>query len=71
MIDPKIFLGYQTRVLPFNFMFFAMSNTPPIAEVENDLIHGILHNTPIRVLISLQVFGRLMQYLINCQNIYG
>jgi hypothetical protein len=30
-----------------------MSNTLWIAYMENDLTHGVLQNTPIRVLISL------------------
>ncbi len=27
--------------------------------MENDLAHGVLHNTPIKVLISLLIFDRL------------
>jgi hypothetical protein len=53
VIDPKTFLGYQTRVLQLNSIDLTMNNTLPISYMENDLAHGILQNTPIRVLISL------------------
>jgi hypothetical protein len=67
--DPKTFMGYQIKVLQFNSIFLAMNNTLRIANTKNDLAYGILHNNQIRVLISLEVFGRVMQYPINCQNI--
>jgi hypothetical protein len=69
MIDPKAFMGYRTRVLQFYSILLAMSNTPWITYTKNDLTHGVLHNTPIRVLISLKFFGRVMQYPVNCQNV--
>jgi hypothetical protein len=41
------------RVLQFKSIILAMNNTPLIAQVKNELAHGVLQNTPIRVLISL------------------
>jgi hypothetical protein len=52
VIDSKAYMGYQTKVLPFNSILLAMNNTPPIVWAKNDLAHGVLQNTPIRVLIS-------------------
>jgi hypothetical protein len=35
-------MGYWTKVLQFNSILLAMSNTPRIAYMEDDLAHGIL-----------------------------
>jgi hypothetical protein len=40
--DPKAFMGYWTRVLQLNFIHLAMTNTPSITYIENDLAHGVL-----------------------------
>jgi hypothetical protein len=53
VIDPKTFMGYQIKVLQFNSIILAMSNTLQIANMKNDLAHGVLQNIQIRVLISV------------------
>jgi hypothetical protein len=52
VIDPKSFQDIGQRVLPFNSILLAMNNTLLIVYVENNLAHGVLQNTPIKVLIS-------------------
>jgi hypothetical protein len=61
VIDPKAFLRYWTKVLPFNSILLAMGNTLLIVEAKNDLIHGILQIMPIKVIISFLVFVKVLQ----------
>jgi hypothetical protein len=42
VIDPKAFLAYKTKVLKFDSILLAMSNTLQIVNMKNDLTHGIL-----------------------------
>jgi hypothetical protein len=37
-------MGYRTKVLQFNSIHLAISNTPRIAYTEDDLAHGILQH---------------------------
>jgi hypothetical protein len=64
------------RVMQFNFIILTMSNTLRIGG--NDLAYGVLHNNPIRVLISLYIFVRLCNtplifkiYVINPKTFLG
>jgi len=52
-------MGYRTKVLQFNSIHLAISNTPRIAYTEDDLAHGILQTPqlgywfPLRFLVGL------------------